>query len=75
MQDYITIIAGNVTVIKTGDVWTRNGVTVANPWDVVQEVVMHHDYFDVFAIRDNGTVDCIEYYAGYRHHTTFGVNR
>ena len=71
---YTMIIAGHVTLVRDGDTWTRSGEAV-NPWDVVQDVVMHHDYFDVLAICEDGTVDNIEYYAGYHHHTTFGVNR
>lgn len=75
MRDYVTLIAGNVTLVKDGDKWHCNGEIIDYPWDVVHDVIAGHDYFDVTAIRDNGTVDVIEYYAGYRHHVTRGVNR
>ena len=74
MYEYSMIILGGVILIKTGNTWTRNGETV-NPYDAIQDVVMHHDYFDVFAVRDSGVIDCIEYYAGYRYHVTYGVDK
>lgn len=74
MQDYSMIILGGVILVKTGDTWTRNGEEV-NPYDAIQDVVMHRDYFDVFAVRHNGAIDCLEYYAGYLHHVTRAVNR
>lgn len=72
---YEMLIAGGVTLVKDGDAWKHNGAIVPNPWDVVHSVIDEHDYFDVTAIRDNGTVDVIEYHAGYRHHVTHAVNR
>lgn len=75
MYEYVKLIAGDVTLVKDGDTWTHNGTPIEYPWDVVQEVIEGHDYFEVQAIRDNGTVDQFEYHAGYLYHITLAVNK
>lgn len=75
MGDYVTLIAGNVTLVKDGDKWRCNGEIIDYPWDVVHDAIEGHDYFDVYGVTADHVVDCIEYHAGYRHHVTHAVNR
>ena len=75
MYEYDTIIAGDVTLVKDGDTWTCDGEPVAYPWDVVQDAIEGHDYFEVQAIRADGVVDQFEYHAGYLYHITLAVNK
>ena len=47
MYEYVKLIAGDVTLVKDGDTWTRNGTPIEYPWDVIQEVIEGHDFFDL----------------------------